>query len=209
MTDAVGDAARAAVRLMAREHVETLAQRLAAGASAAAVLDAVALPTYRDATARVLSAIAVAGADPKDAAAYLRALAEGYALGRTDQHVEVVWSGPTYRPCSRGDRPGPRGSGGGRSDSGVDLDELLRAPYPPLTDALRAAVSTRSRRHGRGRDSGRRGRRVVGEEPAAAFLAVPGVQVWHWPGGRRPEQSSKMHAKLRGEDELEDVAGYS
>ena len=31
MTDAVGDAARAAVRLMAREHVETLAQRLAAG----------------------------------------------------------------------------------------------------------------------------------------------------------------------------------
>jgi len=41
VTDAVDDAARAAVRLMAREHVETLAQELAAGASTASVLDAV------------------------------------------------------------------------------------------------------------------------------------------------------------------------
>lgn len=37
---------------------------------------------------------------------------------------------------------------------------------------------------------------LAGEEPAVAFLAVPGVQVWHWPPERRPEQSSKMHAKL-------------
>ena len=37
---------------------------------------------------------------------------------------------------------------------------------------------------------------LAGEEPAVAFLAVPGVQVWHWPRERRPEQSSKMHAKL-------------
>ena len=37
---------------------------------------------------------------------------------------------------------------------------------------------------------------LSGEEPATAFLAVPGAQVWHWPTGRRSAQSSKMHAKL-------------
>jgi hypothetical protein len=34
------------------------------------------------------------------------------------------------------------------------------------------------------------------EEPAAAFLAVPGIHVWHWRPAKRSEQSSKMHAKL-------------
>ena len=196
MTDAVGDAARAAVRLMAREHVETLAQRLAAGASAAAVLDAVALPTYRDATARVLSAIAVAGADPKDAAAYLRALAEGYALGRTDQHVEVVWSGPTSSAVP------VRATARVLADLVAEaIQELIlmsysARPYPPLTDALRAAVSRGVGVTAVVETLGGAGGALSGEEPAAAFLAVPGVQVWHWPGGRRPEQSSKMHAKL-------------
>lgn len=69
-------------------------------------------------------------------------------------------------------------------------------PYQPLTDALGAAVA-------RGVSAivvvetlaGASGA-LAGEEPAAAFLAVPGVQVWHWPPGKRPEQSSKMHAKL-------------
>ncbi len=69
-------------------------------------------------------------------------------------------------------------------------------PYQPLTDARAAAVA-------RGVTSvvvvgtlAWAGGALAAEEPAAAFLAVPGVQVWHWPPGKRPEHSSKMHAKL-------------
>jgi hypothetical protein len=63
VTDSVGDATRAAFHLMAREHVEMLPQRLAAGASAA-VLDAVALSARpivadaREARGRRLESIA-------------------------------------------------------------------------------------------------------------------------------------------------------
>jgi phosphatidylserine/phosphatidylglycerophosphate/cardiolipin synthase-like enzyme len=69
-------------------------------------------------------------------------------------------------------------------------------PYPPLADALGSAV-------GRGvavtavvETLAGAGGALAGEEPAAAFLAIPGVQIWHWPTARRPEQASKMHAKL-------------
>lgn len=196
MTDAVGDAARAAVRLMAREHVETLAQELAAGASTAAVLDAVALPAYRDATARVLNAVAAAGTDPRDAAAYLRALAEGYALGRARQHVDVVWSGPTSSAVP------VRATARVLADLVAEaIQELIlmsysARPYPPLTDALGAAVSRGVGVTAVVETLAGAGGALSGQEPAAAFLAVPGIQVWHWPHGRRPEQSSKMHAKL-------------
>ena len=196
MIDAVGDAAWAAVRLMAREHVETLAQGLAAGASAATVLDAVALPAYRDTTARVLSAIAAADTDPRDAAAYLQALAEGYALGRASQHVEVVWSGPTSSAVP------VRATARGLADLVAEaIQELIlmsysARPYPPLTDALGAAVSRGVSVTVVVETLAGAGGALSGEEPAAAFLSIPGVQVWHWPRGRRPEQSSKMHAKL-------------
>ena len=69
-------------------------------------------------------------------------------------------------------------------------------PYSPLTNALRAAVSRGVGVTAVVETLAGAGGALSGEEPAAAFLAVPGVQVWHWPRGRRPEQSSKMHAKL-------------
>jgi hypothetical protein len=103
VTDTVADAARAAVRLMAREHVETLAQRLAARVSATAVLDAVALPTYGTRA----ECGGCGGYRPDGYGSCLRASAEGHALGRADQHVEVMWSGPTSPGrANPGDPPG-------------------------------------------------------------------------------------------------------
>jgi phosphatidylserine/phosphatidylglycerophosphate/cardiolipin synthase-like enzyme len=69
-------------------------------------------------------------------------------------------------------------------------------PYPPLTDALRVAVSRGVGVTAVVEALADAGGALTGEKPAATFLAVPGVQVWHWPGGRRPEQSSKTHTKL-------------
>jgi phosphatidylserine/phosphatidylglycerophosphate/cardiolipin synthase-like enzyme len=80
-------------------------------------------------------------------------------------------------------------------------DGLIYRMWPPLTEALTAAV-------GRGvavvavvETLAGAGGALAGEEPAAAFAIIPGVQVWHWPTAKRTEHSSKMHAKLAVADE--------
>jgi phosphatidylserine/phosphatidylglycerophosphate/cardiolipin synthase-like enzyme len=35
-----------------------------------------------------------------------------------------------------------------------------------------------------------------GPEPAAAFAAVPGVTLWHWPAEARIHRGSRQHAKI-------------
>ena len=196
MRGAFGEAARSAVHALSHDQIEILAARLDSGASTDGVLDAVALPAYRDAAAGVLEAMQASGTDRAVAATYLRALAEGYALGRSSQRVEVVWSGPTSSAVPV------------RATASVLTDLVTEArrdlilmtysarPYRPLTDALGGAV-------GRGvaavvvvETLAGAGGALSGEEPATPFLAVPGVQVWHWPTSRRSEQSSRMHAKL-------------
>jgi phosphatidylserine/phosphatidylglycerophosphate/cardiolipin synthase-like enzyme len=74
-------------------------------------------------------------------------------------------------------------------------------PYPPLAKALTAAVVRGVAVAAIVETLGGAGGALSGDEPAATFLAVHGVQVWHWPSDRRPEQSSKMHAKLAVADE--------
>jgi len=201
VTDRFGEAARAAVRSLSREQVEVLAARLASGASVAGVLDAVALPGYRDVAAQVMAAIATTGEDRAVFAAHLRALAEGYALGRATQRVEVVWSGPItsavpVRATARVLTDLVREA---RRD--LVLMSYSARPYQPLTEALAVAVARGVAVAVIVETLAGAGGALSGEEPAAAFLAVPGVQVWHWPTARRPEQSSKMHAKLAIADE--------
>jgi phosphatidylserine/phosphatidylglycerophosphate/cardiolipin synthase-like enzyme len=184
-----------------QEHVEVLASRLASGASDAGVLEAVALPAYRDVAARVVSAIESTGTDRVACAAHLRALAEGYALGRSAQQVEMVWSGPTSSVVPV--RATARVLADLVAEAKRDLILMTYAArqYPPLAKALAAAVARGVSVTAVVETLGGAGGALSGEEPAAAFLAVPGVQVWHWPPGRRPEQSSKMHAKLAVADE--------
>jgi phosphatidylserine/phosphatidylglycerophosphate/cardiolipin synthase-like enzyme len=195
------EAARAAILSLSREHVEILAARLEDGASAASISDAVALPAYRDAAVQVLAAIHAMSADRGIAAAHLRALAEGYALGRSVQHLDVVWSGPTSSAVPV------------RATARVLTDLVAEAqrelilmtysarPYQPLAEALAGAVAHRVTVIAVVETLAGATGALAGEEPAAAFLAVPGVQVWHWPISQRPEQSSKMHAKLAIADE--------
>jgi phosphatidylserine/phosphatidylglycerophosphate/cardiolipin synthase-like enzyme len=165
------------------------------------VSDAVALPAYGEAAARVWNAIRETGIDREAAATQLRALADGYALGRAMQRVEVVWSGPTSSAVP------VRATAQVLTDLINDAKhELILMtysawPYQPLTEALTAAA-------GRGVEVvavvetlAGAGGALAGDEPAAAFVVVSGVQVWHWPIAKRTEHSSKMHAKLAVADE--------
>jgi phosphatidylserine/phosphatidylglycerophosphate/cardiolipin synthase-like enzyme len=201
VTGEFAEAARAAIQSLTCEHVEILATRLEDGASAASISDAVALPAYRDAATRVLAAIHTTSTDPAIAAAHLRALAEGYALGRSVQHLDVVWSGPTSSAVP------VRATARVLTDLVAEAQrELILMTYSArhyqlLTEALVVAVARRVTVVAVVETLAGAGGALVGEEPAAAFLAVPGVEIWHWPVSRRPEQSSKMHAKLAIADE--------
>jgi phosphatidylserine/phosphatidylglycerophosphate/cardiolipin synthase-like enzyme len=196
VSDPFADAARTAVRQLPRVHVDTLADKLASGASEAAVLDAVALAGYRDAAAEVLTAIRSARIDPSAAAAHLRALAEGYALGYSAQRVEMVWSGPNSSAVPVRSTAQVLTHLVGEARHELVLMTYSAWPYAPLTEAITAAVAREVAVMAVVETLAGAGGALAGEEPAAAFLAIPGVQVWHWPTTRRPEQSSKMHAKL-------------
>lgn len=196
MSDPFADAARTAVQQLPHVHVDTLAGKLATGASEAAVLDAVALPGYRDAAAEVLTAIRSAGIDPVAAGAHLRALAEGYALGHSAQRIEMVWSGPNSSAVPVRSTAQVLTHLVGEARHELILMTYSAWPYAPLTQAIAAAVARKVAVITVVETLAGAGGALAGEEPAAAFLAIPGVQVWHWPTARRPEQSSKMHAKL-------------
>lgn len=137
------------------------------------------------------------GADRRTVALYLLGLADGAAHARERAHpLELVWGGP--------------GTGDGTAlTTGVVLAELIAgarqelllttysaAPHPPLVAALIAAA-------GRGvhisiiveTHAGARGA-LSGREPAAAFLAVPGAELWHWPAEARSALNARQHAKL-------------
>jgi phosphatidylserine/phosphatidylglycerophosphate/cardiolipin synthase-like enzyme len=201
VTDAFTDAARAAVRSLTHEHVEVLASRLEDGATAASVSDAVALPAYGEAAARVMNAIRETRIDREAAAAHLRALADGYALGRATQRVEVVWSGPTSSAVPV--RATAQVLTDLINDAKRELILMTYSAWPvhPLTEALASAVHRGVAALAVVETLAGAGGALAGEEPAAAFTAVPGVQVWHWPTARRSERTSKMHAKLAVADE--------
>lgn len=130
------------------------------------------------------------------AAVYLRGVADGHERSSAAERVESVWSGPTRHTVPVrstaaalvGLIDGARGE--------LLLTTYSARPHPPVQDALRRA-----------RERGVRVRVVVETlqgagsaladvQPAAAFRAVPGVELWHWPTGRRPTRSARMHAKV-------------
>ena len=148
-----------------------------------------------------MNAIRETGIDREAAATHLRALADGYALGRATQRVEVVWSGPTSSAVP------VRATAQVLTDLINDAKhELILTtysawPYQPLTEALTAAARRGVEVAAVVETLAGAGGALAGEEPAAAFAAVPGIQVWHWPTAKRTEHSSKMYAKLAVADE--------
>ena len=136
------------------------------------------------------------GADRAGAAAYVRGVADGYARRDAAERVESVWSGPHHHGVPvRSTAQALVDLVAGAADR-LWLTTYSARPHPPLIDALCAARS-------RGVPvsvvvetlQGAAGA-LGGAEPAAAFLAVPGVDLWHWPVARRPDRSARMHAKI-------------
>jgi phosphatidylserine/phosphatidylglycerophosphate/cardiolipin synthase-like enzyme len=176
--------------------LRVLAERMAAGWPDHAARQAVSTPAFSDAVLAVLAGQRADAVPDAVAVAYLRGVAAGHAQQSAAVRVESVWSGPsTHRVPVRATAQVLV------EIAGEAVQELLlmtysAKPFQPLLDELTAAVT-------RGVAVGvvvetlsGAGSALHGAEPAAAFASVPGIEIWHWPLGRRTEKKAKMHAKL-------------
>lgn len=184
------DAGAAAAPQLGAATLRGLADRVAAGWPDHAIL-AASGQWFGDAVARVLAARAATGVPNALAGAYPRGLATEHRYSTTAVTVETVWSGP-------GSHMVPV-----RATTQALLEviaeatrELVSMTYSATPDeGIRAALTSATARdvavtvvvetlQGAGST-------LSGSEPAAAFAAVPGTQLWHWPAGQRTENGSK------------------
>jgi phosphatidylserine/phosphatidylglycerophosphate/cardiolipin synthase-like enzyme len=189
-------AAEAAATRLGVTHLRTLADTVAAGWPDDAALQAVPVAGFAEVAARVLAAQRVDRLAGPQAAAYLRGLAAGREQQQAEVRVESVWSGPdTHRVPVRATARALLDLIGEAQRELLMLTYSAK-PYPPVLEALAAAVA---------RDVAvtvvvetlqGAGSALGGAEPAAAFASVRDVALWHWPVGQRGETGAKMHAKI-------------
>ncbi|WP_030902897.1 DISARM system phospholipase D-like protein DrmC [Streptomyces sp. NRRL F-5126] len=177
-----------------------LAEEMSAGRSRAALLTARSAPGYAEAAAAVLDATAADGLSREAAAACLHGFAAGRAERDGGLEVSLVWSGPSsHRVPVRSTGRALLGLIAEAGEEAILMTYSARR-YPPLIEALRAAVA-----RGVGVDivvetlQGA-GSALAGEEPAGAFADVEGARLWHWPPGSRGAPGAKTHAKLAAVD---------
>jgi phosphatidylserine/phosphatidylglycerophosphate/cardiolipin synthase-like enzyme len=131
----------------------------------------------------------------------MRPASDGYRQRAEELSAEIVWSGPAS----------PRVPVRATAAVLTDLVDQARhelllmtysaRPHQPLLDALTAAAARHVAITAVVETLQGAGSALSGDEPAAAFAGVPGIEIWHWPTARRPEPSSKMHAKLAVADQ--------
>lgn len=178
------------------DRLQILADGIADGASEATLCAGAVVPGYADAVRAVRSAQAASGVADAVAAVYMRGVADGYARSAAWERVESVWSGPSSHAVPV--RSTAQVLVGLIGDATEDLLLMTYSarPYPPVIEALVAARARGVRVSIVVETIQGAGGALGGVEPAAAFLAVPGVELWHWPPGARTDSSAKMHAKI-------------
>lgn len=197
---------------MSRKSFETAAAKVVSALGPICAKDLVGLLAQQRSRDHIMRAIqTLTGADALDdflmavqdqrvpaaeAAAYLRGYVSGWTRRREESEVRTVWSGPrTAGVPSRATAQVLVEVIDQTSEELVAMTYSARA-YKPLTKALRSAVE-------RGvrvdivveTKSGATGL-LNGPEPAAAFAAVPGGALWHWPAEARTPRRSRQHAKI-------------
>lgn len=189
-------AAEAAVNRLGAGHLRVLADRLGDGWPEQATVHAVAVPGFAEAAGAVLAAQHASAVPGSEAAAYLRGLAAGHAQRSAAVRIESVWSGPSSHPVPVRATAQVLVDLVGDATSELLLMTYSAKPYPPLLAALGAAVARGVAVSVVVETLQGAGSALNGAEPAAAFAAVPGISLWHWPVAQRLEDSAKMHAKI-------------
>lgn len=187
------EAASAASSALGGAGLRELATRVAEGWPEQAILGSV---RDRRAVAPVLAALTADAVPAIEAAAFLRGLAAGHAAATGEVSVETVWTGPSSHSVPV------------RSTAQALLDviaeartELVLMTYsakrrPDIRQALADAVARGVSVSVVVETLAGAGGAISGTEPGQAFTGIGGVDLWHWPVGRREGKGAKAHAKL-------------
>ncbi|TDE36458.1 endonuclease [Actinomadura sp. 6K520] len=133
-------------------------------------------------------------------AAYLRGVAA--AKEEASARVESVWSGPTSHAVPVRSTAQVLSQLIGRARHELLLMTYSAKPHRPLRDVLAAATARKVVVRVVVETLQGAGSAISGEEPAAAFRGL-GVELWHWPVNRRPDDKGLMHAKIAVADRRE------
>lgn len=146
---------------------------------------------------------AVPDIGPGVAATYLRGIADGYATGAGQHHIDVVWTGPSVHDVPTRATAQVLTELIWRARHDLLLVTYSAAPYPPVMDALGAACDRGVTVDAIVETLQGAGSALSGSEPAAAFSTLPAIKLWHWPKATRPVPGAKMHAKIAIADRRE------
>ncbi|SFQ37360.1 MULTISPECIES: DISARM system phospholipase D-like protein DrmC [Actinomadura] len=196
--DRLEEAAREPAVRIGPENLRVLAELIDAGRPTGIIRMSV--PGFEDEVNALIEASWQEDLSLQAAAAYLRGVAAG--LEKAAVQVEPVWSGPTEHKVPVRATAQVLSGLVGRSRHELLLMTYSAKPYEPLREALaealrrgvvvRVVVETLQGA----------GSAISGEEPAAAFHGL-GVELWHWPVTRRPDEKGRMHAKIAVADRAE------
>jgi phosphatidylserine/phosphatidylglycerophosphate/cardiolipin synthase-like enzyme len=154
------------------------------------------VPGFAEAARAVLAGQVQDRVSDAEAVAYLRGVAAGFAQRADAVRVESVWSGPSSHAVPVRSTAQVLVEVIGESTSELLLTTYSAKPYQPVLDALASAIARGVNVSVVVETLQGAGSALNGAEPAAAFLTVPGVRLWHWPAAKRIDQGAKMHAKL-------------
>ncbi|MFE5401589.1 DISARM system phospholipase D-like protein DrmC [Streptomyces sp. NPDC056580] len=189
-------AAEAAVATLGLSRSKDLVGLLAQGRSRERILTHLATPGIGEVVARLCDAMISESVPSADAAAYIRGYVAARQQARESVGVRTVWSGPSTPAVPV------------RATAQVLVEVIKEArhellamtyaarPYAVLTRALTEAARRGVRIHVVVETLAGAGGLLSGKEPADAFAAVPGLQLWSWARGADREGRSRQHAKL-------------
>jgi phosphatidylserine/phosphatidylglycerophosphate/cardiolipin synthase-like enzyme len=188
-------AAAEAVDALGAARLHALADGVERGEPDVALCDALPVAGYADAVRAVRAGQRRAGISDPLAAAYLRGVADGWERSAAAQRVESVWSGPGSHAVPVRSTARVLVELIGEAAGELLLTTYSARPHRPVLDALAAARARGVRLAVVVETLQGAGGALSGAEPAAAFRSVPGVELWHWPSGARPD-GARMHAKI-------------
>lgn len=153
-------------------------------------------PAFAEAARPVLRAFHRDGTSPQQAAGFLRGLAAGYVRHAASVSVETVWSGPSSHSVPVRDTAQALTQVVTGATSELLLMTYSAKSHELLREVLTAAIERDVRVTAIVETLQGAGSALGGAEPAAAFAGIDGLELWHWPVGRREGKGAKMHAKL-------------
>ena len=195
--EAFANAAVRAVEGMGPSRLRIVTDGIRQGLSDAALANAMPTSADTELARAVREGQRTAGLGDDVAAAYLDGLGAAYLRQAERMRVETVWSGPKSHAVPVRSTAEVLVDLVGDAQTELLLMTYSAKPHPPVIEALTAARERGVRVSVVVETLQGAGGAIGGSvEPAAAFQAVPGVELWHWPPAARSESSAKMHAKV-------------